>query len=51
MALEFTDKTLNEVLAQNKIVIVDFCYCGNPIDLRNPDCITFHYVKNMQTIV
>ena len=41
MALEITDANLSEVLSTNELAVVDFCYCGKPVDLTNPDCIDF----------
>lgn len=45
MALEITDANLNEVLSTNELAVVDFCYCGEPVNLINPDCIEFKLCK------
>ena len=41
MALQITDGTFKDVLSENKLTVIDFCYCGNPVDVTNSDCVEF----------
>ena len=43
ITITYNDKTIESYEMDGKL-----CYCGNPVDTSNPDCVTFNLCKEHQ---